>query len=89
MFGVPGGDIRPQAHPKNIALAEWWAELVEMPSIILGGNDPESVVECASTGADFVALDAAVFSSTKSPGEVVVKVNELLDRHAPILGDDE
>ena len=88
LFGVPGGDIRPQAHPKNIALAEWWSELVEIPSIILGGNDPESVVECAATRADFVALDAAVFSSARSPGEVVAEVNELLNRHAPILGDD-
>ncbi|OJU97541.1 MAG: thiamine phosphate synthase, partial [Shinella sp. 65-6] len=30
-FGKIGGDIKPEAHPKNLALAEWWASMVEIP----------------------------------------------------------
>lgn len=62
MFGKPGGDTRQQPHPRNLELGQWWASMVEIPCIVLGGNVLESIVEAAQTGAEFVALSDAIFA---------------------------
>lgn len=82
-FGKIGGDIKPEAHPKNLALAEWWASMVEIPCIVLGGTDPQSALAAAETGAEFVALDRAVFADPAQAPHVVAVVNALLDEKAP------
>jgi thiamine-phosphate pyrophosphorylase len=82
-FGKIGGDIKPEAHPKNLALAEWWASMVEIPCIVLGGMDPQSALAAAETGAEFVALDRAVFADPAQAPHVVAAVNALLDEKAP------
>ncbi len=87
-FGKLGGDIKPDAHPKNVALAEWWAELVEIPGVVMGGNAIESIIEVAQTGIDFVALESAVFSSGE-PSRHVLEANGLLDEHAPSFDEEE
>ncbi len=89
MFGKPGGDIRPEPHPKNIDLGGWWSSMVEIPCIVLGGNDHKSVVDVANTGAEFVALAAAIFAPDKGAIDVeaaaaqIKEVNRLLNDHAP------
>ena len=87
-LGKLGGDIKPDAHPKNIALANWWSELVEIPIVVMGGNDLNSVVECAKNGAEFVALERAVFDSADLVG-AIRHANELLDENAPTFDEDE
>lgn len=82
-FGRFDGDIKPEAHPKNVALAEWWASMIEIPCITMGGNDAESVVAVAESGAEFVALRDAVFASGDGPAAAVAKANALLDEKAP------
>jgi thiamine-phosphate pyrophosphorylase len=82
-FGKIGGDIKPEAHPKNLALAEWWASMVEIPCIVLGGSDPDSALAVAETGAEFVALDKAVFADPAQAPHVIAAVNALLDEKAP------
>jgi thiamine monophosphate synthase len=54
----------------------------------MGGSAIESVVECAASGAEFVALGLAVVSCTDGPREAVRKANELLDQHAPLFETD-
>lgn len=81
-FGKIGADNKPDAHPRNLALAEWWAEMVEIPNIAQAGNTIESVVEAAQTGADFVALGRAVFEA-EDPAKAVAEANRLLDENAP------
>ncbi|MFC3074395.1 thiamine phosphate synthase [Shinella pollutisoli] len=82
-FGRIGGDIKPEAHPKNLALGEWWASMIEIPCIVLGGTDPQSALSVAETGAEFVALDRAVFADPAQAPHVVAAVNALLDEKAP------
>jgi len=84
LFGKLGGDIKDDAHPKNIALAEWWAELIEIPGIVMGGRSLESIIEVARTGIDFVALEEAVFDRG-NPAENLIAANALLDAYAPLL----
>ena len=66
MFGRPGGDIREEPHPKNLDLARWWAAMVEIPCVVLGGSHVESALAVAATGAEFVALEAALFGPAGS-----------------------
>ena len=82
-FGKFDGDIKPEPHPKNLALAEWWASMVEIPCIVMGGNEVASVLAVAETGAEFVALRHAVFNHADGPERAVAEANRLLDEKAP------
>lgn len=82
-FGKLEGDIKPEAHPKNLALGEWWASMVEIPCIVMGGSDIASTAAVAGTGAEFVALRNAVFEHPDGPKEAVAAANRLLDEKAP------
>ena len=82
-FGKVDGDIKPEPHPKNLALGEWWASMVEIPCVVMGGNDVTSVVAVAETGAEFVALRDAVFAGPEAPERQVAEANRLLDEKAP------
>ena len=85
-FGKFDGDIKPEAHPKNVALGEWWASMIEIPCIVMGGNEAESVVDVALAGVEFVALRTAVFGND-DPSAAVSAVNALLDEKAPRFED--
>ena len=86
-FGKLRGDIKPEAHSRNIALVEWWSEIVQIPSLVMGGLDPESALTVAKHGADFVALGSAVFGDPARSAQVVSAVNALLDEKAPRFED--
>ena len=85
-FGKLEGDIKPEAHPKNMALGEWWASMIEIPVIIMGGSDVASVIPVAETGVEFVALRLGVFSHAGGPAQAVAEANALLDEKAPRFG---
>ncbi|ATU90490.1 thiamine phosphate synthase [Phyllobacterium zundukense] len=82
LFGKIGADTKPDAHPRNVELADWWASLVEIPCIIQAGNTLESIPEAAMTGAEFIALGTAIFDGT-DPATAIREANRLLDEHAP------
>lgn len=82
-FGKLDGDIKPEAHPRNLELAEWWASMIEIPCIVMGGTDPLSALAVAATGAEFAALRTAVFGEEGAAARVVAEVNAALDRQAP------
>lgn len=82
-FGRFGYDSTLEPHPRNLGLAEWWAQMIELPCIVLGGTAVASVETVAGTGAEFVALSAAVFADGADPAACVAEANERLDRSAP------
>ncbi len=86
-FGKLEGDIKPEAHPKNLALAEWWASMIEIPCIVMGGTDPASALAVAETGAEFAALRLAVFAEPARAPAIVAEINALLDEKAPRFED--
>ncbi|HLP70663.1 MAG TPA: thiamine phosphate synthase [Rhizobium sp.] len=86
-FGRLDGDIKPEAHSKNLALGEWWASMVEIPALVMGGNDPASALAVAETGVEFVALGKAVFADPAQAASVVASVNAVLDEKAPRFED--
>lgn len=85
-FGRFGFDNKPEPHPRNLKLGGWWAEMVQIPCIVLGGSALETASEVAATGAEFVALSAAVFAGG-DPADAVARANALLDAEAPRLED--
>lgn len=85
-FGKVDGDFKPEAHPKNIALAEWWASMVAIPCIVMGGTDAASVLEIAESGAEFAALRLAVFADATRAAAIIQETNALLDEKAPRFG---
>jgi thiamine-phosphate pyrophosphorylase len=78
-FGKLDGDTHPDAHPKNVELGAWWAEVIELPCVVMGGYAVESVEAIARSGAEFVALSAAVFGEGRDPQEQVAAVNAILE----------
>jgi thiamine-phosphate pyrophosphorylase len=82
-FGRFGYDNTPEPHPRNLSLGRWWAEMIELPSIVMAGNEIASVEAVAATGAEFVALSSAVFADGADAASRVAAVNALLDRTAP------
>lgn len=82
-FGRFGYDTRPEPHQRNLSLGGWWAEMVEIPGIVMAGSDLATVETVAATGTDFVALSAAVFGEGVDPGAAVARANAMLDETAP------
>ncbi|MEW9835424.1 thiamine phosphate synthase [Mesorhizobium marinum] len=82
-FGRFGYDNQPEAHQRNLSLGGWWAEMVEIPGVVMAGSSLDSVATVAATGTDFVALSAAVFSEGVDPSEAVQRANAILDETAP------
>jgi thiamine-phosphate pyrophosphorylase len=82
-FGRFGYDNTPKPHPRNLALGRWWAEMIELPGIVMAGSDIASVETVAATGAEFVALSNAIFAEGADPAERVAAANALLDEVAP------
>lgn len=82
-FGRFGHDAKPEAHPRNLDLAEWWAAMIEIPCIVQAGSDLASLDAAAATGAEFVALSAAIFAEGVDARAAVAEANRLLDANAP------
>ncbi len=82
-FGRFGYDNKPEPHHRNLTLGRWWAEMIQVPVIVMAGSDIASVEAVAATGVDFVALSAAVFADGVDPKEAVARTNAVLDETAP------
>jgi thiamine-phosphate pyrophosphorylase len=70
-FGRPHGDTHDAPHPKALELAEWWAELMQIPAVVMAGSSLASVGDAAATGADFVAVHSAIWTHADGPARAV------------------
>jgi thiamine-phosphate pyrophosphorylase len=82
-FGRFGYDTQPEPHRRNLTLGRWWAEVIEIPCVVLAGNRIDSVEAVAATGAEFVALSAAVFGEGIDAAAAVAEANRRLDESVP------
>ncbi|MGB3387859.1 MAG: thiamine phosphate synthase [Pseudaminobacter sp.] len=88
-FGRFGYDIKPEPHNRNLSLGAWWAEMIEIPCIVMAGSDIAAVEAVGATGAEFVALSSAVFGDGIDPQDAIRRANAILDETAPRFGDYE
>ncbi|MFA6219826.1 MAG: thiamine phosphate synthase [Erythrobacter sp.] len=49
-------------HRTEIELLEWWHEMVELPSVAIGGITPANCRPLVAAGADFLAVSGAVWN---------------------------
>ena len=53
-------------HRAETDLLEWWHEMVEIPSVAIGGITPENCRPLVDAGADFLAVSGAVWSGDEA-----------------------
>jgi thiamine-phosphate pyrophosphorylase len=80
LFGRIHGDVRPEPHPRALELAAWWAELMLLPAVAMAGNAVDSVAAARDTGAEFIALDRAVWDHPEGPAMAVRQADDLMRR---------
>lgn len=84
-FGRLDGDTAPEIFGKAMKLAAWWAELFQIPAIIMGGSSIESVAEARDASIEFVTLGRAVWEHPGGPKAAVAAANALLSAaRAPV-----
>ncbi|MEN0086909.1 MAG: thiamine phosphate synthase [Pseudomonadota bacterium] len=83
-LGPLARDIKPEPHAKNLVLAEWWAQMIEVPCLIAAGNSLESVSDAVATRAEFVVLSQAVFGA-EDPAAAVAKALNMIEAEGPEL----
>ena len=77
-FGRIDGDDEPGIHSKALGLAAWWAELFQIPAIVMGGNSIASVATAAAADIEFVALRRAVWDHPSGSAEAVTQAAAIL-----------
>ena len=80
-FGRPGADTHAEAHPKSLEMAQWWAEFVEIPAVLMAGSALDRLGAAAATGVEFVALSRAVLGPDADPADAVRRANAILEDH--------
>jgi thiamine-phosphate pyrophosphorylase len=78
-FGRFDGDDEATIHAKALELASWWAQLFEIPAMVMGGSDVACVADAQSAGIEFVALRNAVWAHPRGPAAAISEANTLLD----------
>ena len=71
LFGRPHGDTHDDLHPKALDLAAWWAELMEIPCVLMAGRSASSIERAAASGVDFVGLHDFVWAHEGGPAEAM------------------
>jgi thiamine-phosphate pyrophosphorylase len=61
----------------EIELIEWWAEVMTVPCVAIGGITVENAPSLIAAGADFVAVSAGVWNFPQGPAAAVKAFNGL------------
>jgi thiamine-phosphate pyrophosphorylase len=59
----------------DIDLLQWWSELMELPSVAIGGITAENCAPLVQAGADFLAVIGAVWGHPEGPAAGVRAMN--------------
>jgi thiamine-phosphate pyrophosphorylase len=57
-------------------LLEWWAELMTVPSVAIGGITVDNCRPLVEAGADFLAVSAGVWEHKDGPAAAVRRFND-------------
>lgn len=77
MFPTRTKDTGDRAAPRE--LLSWWAALMEVPSVAIGGITAENCGPLVSAGADFLAVISAVWDHPDGPAAAVRALNEAIE----------
>lgn len=79
-FGRLSGAPAAQVDSDDVEIAGWWAEIVEVPCVVMGGGDLDGLGDVAASGAEFVALSSAIFATPGAEAERVAEANAILSQ---------
>ncbi len=66
---------KPDAPTAPVEILDWWAELMEIPCVAIGGITPENCGPLVAAGADFLAVISAVWDHPKGPEAAINAFN--------------
>lgn len=66
----------------DLDLLRWWAEMMEVPCVAIGGITPENCAPLVQAGADFLAVISAVWNHPVGPAQAVKDFNTAIARAA-------
>ncbi|HUZ73178.1 MAG TPA: thiamine phosphate synthase [Stellaceae bacterium] len=64
-------------------ILRWWSELMEVPSVAIGGITPANCVPLVQAGVDFLAVISAVWNHAQGPGAGVREFNQAIAAAQP------
>jgi thiamine-phosphate pyrophosphorylase len=88
-FGAffPSG-TKDAAHRADPEILHWWNEIMTVPSVAIGGITPANCAPLVTSGADFLAVIAAVWNHPEGPGKAVKDfIAAIADAEAAAGGD--
>jgi len=77
-FGKLGADKNANAHQRNLNLAKWWSELIEIPAIIQAGAALSSIADARATDSEFIAVENLIFDS-HDKATVLSQIRDFID----------
>lgn len=63
----------------DLEILEWWNQLMEVPSVAIGGITPENCGPLVKAGADFICASAGVWQHPDGPAAGIVAFNKAID----------
>jgi thiamine-phosphate pyrophosphorylase len=57
---------KPSEHRPDMSMIQWWSEMVEIPSVAIGGITPENCTPLIEAGVDFLAVSHAVWGGDEA-----------------------
>ncbi|MDT8262948.1 thiamine phosphate synthase, partial [Roseomonas sp. DSM 102946] len=69
-------------HRAEPELLSWWAEVMEVPSVAIGGIDATNCAPLVRAGADFLAVVGAVWKHPEGPAAGVRAMNAAIAQAA-------
>ena len=69
----------------EVELLSWWVELMELPAVAEGGITLANCGPLVAAGADFLAVNDAIWQHADGPQAAVRAFNEAIAAHAPTL----
>jgi len=58
-------------HRADLEILRWWAEIMTVPCVAIGGITPENCAPLVAAGADFLAVVSAVWNAPNGPAAAV------------------
>ena len=65
-------------HKSELDLIRWWSEMMEIPSVAIGGITPENCQPLIDAGADFLAVCGSVWNDPSGPAAAVRKFSDVM-----------
>ena len=66
------------SHRADVDLLHWWAKMMEIPCVAIGGITPDNCQPLVDAGADFLAVSGSVWNDPKGPGHAVKRFDDIL-----------